>query len=178
MKNTGGQDGTFETDVAYRTAQSDWKYWNQPIQLFVPAGESRTWTSGELYFNIMTTATYRFEAIQKSFEVDIVSKKLSFGQAYTLGERFQLIIASLDFQQTYDYSSGGRTYSESAGEGRKWAIAKVWAKNISGSIESVPTKFELALVAGNKQYDYYTYYKSSNEYSGAMSNRVSFVKEK
>jgi len=153
VTNTGETDGVYESELSARTPESDWQSLN-PITIDVPADETVTVTeTTNSGYDYMTTLTYRLEKADMTASINIVSRQLPFGSIYESPNGVSMTAINIDFQDTYEWSSGSYDYEEEPADGNKWAFLRFRAENTSGQPEYLPFNSDIVLLAGNSQYD-------------------------
>lgn len=166
VANTGDADGTFETAVYVKTADTDFTEVGT-IELEIPAGGTATYESDTGTLRYITRATYRFEALDLEQEIQAVSRSLTFGESYRTPQDIVVTAHSIDLRDVYEYENyDGETATEEASSGSQWAFLEFEAANESGSSEFVPLEGDVSLIAGDTQYDSQYISKEDGKYEG------------
>ncbi|QLK25751.1 hypothetical protein HYG81_16980 [Natrinema zhouii] len=165
IANIGDGDGTFETTVYAKVADTDFGEVGT-IELDIPAGETKTYESDAGHINYLTTRTYRFEALDTEHEIQAVSRSLSWGESYENPQGVVTTAHSIELRDVYSYEGWDGTTTEEASSGMQWAFLEFEATNESGSKEWVPFEGDMNLLAGNSQYDYVYISKEQGAYKG------------
>lgn len=143
ITNTGGSDGTYDSAVTADPHQGTDR--TIPVELSIPAGETRTQTLTE---TIQTLSTVRYEIDQQRTEVAGKRRTEPVGTPVT----------SRDVRITVDsLSEEGETYQGYESENGKFIVGEITAQNVSGEsdMEYLPAylNFKLFDHQQNKQYE-------------------------
>lgn len=170
VENTGEADGTWTDTLLVKTGNSDWQEVGE-VEMEVPAGETKTWTSGEVSFDYQTMVTLGFQNAQKEVQIQVVAASLSYGESFTNPEDMKVTCTGVDLQQAYQYKDyNGDTATERAPDGKQWAFVNLRAENVGGSKEFTPLESDVSIVANNTQYDSQYINKEEGRYDGGEIN--------
>lgn len=153
VRNAGGQDATFRTRLSVRSDGGAWQQRDEPLELEIPAGETRTWESQPIAFDYLGDVDFRLEEFDETFGVTIVAKTLDWGRPYTTPADVGLILTGVDITDSFEWSTNGRDYVEEAPSGSAWGLLGVRAENNAGVATHAPRASRFFLVQDNTQYN-------------------------
>ncbi|NHN59066.1 MULTISPECIES: DUF4352 domain-containing protein [Halorussus] len=166
IENTGGASGVWADTVYAKQGDGQWQEIGV-IELEVPAGETKTWESNEVTVQYNGQITFRLERTAREFAVRYVSAVLPFGEPFTAANGIAFTVDKVSFMDSYTWSgSSGTQYTEEAPSGRKWAKVSVRAENKGNEQTYTPLSSDVALIAGNQQYDAAMLMTDENEFEG------------
>lgn len=153
VKNTGGTNGVWADTLYGKSGNSQWNEIGV-IELEVPAGETKTWTSSEVTASYTGLYTFRLEETGREVEIRRVSAVLPYGEVYTAANGMAVTVNRVEFFDSYTWTgSSGSQYEETAPAGKKWARVFITAENTGNEQMYTPLSSDVSLIAGNKQYD-------------------------
>lgn len=152
VENTGGADGVWAQTVMAKEPDGQWQ--SAPLELEVPAGETKTWESDTVTVNYTTQLLFRLDEADVEFSIRFVSATLGFGEEYVSPDGMAFTVDSIEFFDSYTWSgSSGNTYEEQAPAGKKWAKVYVVAENKGSEQAYSPFASDVSIIADNSQYD-------------------------
>lgn len=167
VKNVGGQTGTFETTIRSREGSGSWIE-SDPWQETIDPGQTVRLSSQSFSYDTLTSVDFEITAFNKQFSIQFVGAKQAWGESYTVGDKYSLTAIDVQFKNAYTYEYSGYEYTEKPSDGNKWAFVTFRARNVSNSPQRLPTKYGVALIAGNSQYDYSATGLSQGIYEGGQ----------
>jgi len=167
VKNTGEQDGVFRSPLSAKTPESGWVRSDEPIAVEVDAGETEVETlSDSLEYEYLTTATYRLDATADTSEIDIVGRRLVFGESYTNPDGVTLTTEYDTFKDEYSYQRDGEQLVHESSEGFKWLLVDFSAENEADEPADAPDKSDVVVIVDETQYGYVPYRREHHQYEG------------
>ena len=170
VKNTGDAEGTWTQTVSGKVGDEDWEKMGD-ISLDVPAGQTATWTSGEIKVNYQTVITYRLEEAAKEYSIQFVAADLGYGETYTSPDSMAMTATKVELKSYYEYKDySGATARQRADDGMQWAFVTFKAENKGSESQFTPLSTDLSVIAGNQQYDSEYTRKESGMFEGGEIN--------
>lgn len=150
VENVGEADGSWEDTLEARI-EDDAQ--TKDIALDVPAGETETWTSGEVSSPYQTVVRYRLQDAGEEFSIAYVAARLAYGESFTNPDDMEMAVRGVDFSQSYEWSSGDYEYTEESDDGMQYAWVDVRVENVGTQSNHTPFEGDITIIAGNRQYD-------------------------
>lgn len=165
IKNTGGQTGVFETIIRTRTGNDRWSE-SDPWRQEIAPGQTSRLESQDFSFNYLASLDVEIAAVNEQFSIQFVGATPDWGESHTLGDSIEMAAVDVEFQSEYTYSYSDREYTEEPSDGQQWAFLTFRAENVGNGPVRLPTKHDIALIAGNSQYEYEIASKDEGGYEG------------
>lgn len=190
-KNTGSESfrppstivftsGGTQYDLTYTSAYSESSFAQYSE---IQPGASRT---GWVVFEIPSSATKgsliaEFQTVTGSatgkWSVDLSDadkkildiEELSSGESASIGTEttsYSMSALSVEETQSYDYSIDEYSYTEEAGDGKKFILVTVQSENTGERTVSVPSTYGMSLISDGSQYDAGRYRDDDDAYEG------------
>lgn len=169
IQNTGGQAGDYEANLWASVADTDeWRSWNEWTWSSVPPGEESTIeASGPWGFEYLWELQIRLGEFDRTASLDVVTKQLAFGGTYTTPAGVQLTVQNVGLTEQYTYTDyDGETRPQDAPPEKQWAFVDLQAENTADTVSALPTKYDMVLLADNRQYEFATITDKEGEYEG------------
>lgn len=167
VKNTGEQDGVFRSPLSAKTSDSGWVRSEDPVAIEVEAGETEIETlSDSLEYEYLTTVTYRLDATADIAEIDIVGRRLIFGESYTNPDEVTLTAEYDTFTDEYTYRQNGDQKVHESSEGFKWLLVDFAAENEADEPADAPRISDVVVIVDETQYGYVPYRRENHQYEG------------
>lgn len=157
IQNSGEQASEYEAPLWVTVAGgNEWQEVGQWEWSTVEPGEKDTaGASGPWSFEYLYELEFRLGEFDQTTSLDVVTKQLSIGQEYTTPWDTQIVVQSIELTEQYTYEDhNGETRPKDAPDGKQWAFAELRAENTADKIAELPTKFDMLLLADNRQYEY------------------------
>lgn len=169
LRNTGGQPSDYEAPLWGRVAgNNEWQELNQWKWSTLEPGEKGTAeATGAWSFEYLYELEFRLGKFDQTTPLDVVTKQLSIGEAYTTPWDTQLVVQGIELTEQYTYEDySGETRPEDAPEGKQWAFVNLRAENTADKMAELPTRFDMLLLADNRQYEYEVIGNREGAYEG------------
>jgi hypothetical protein len=133
VRNVGSGRGTFTSGLSTRIDDGEWRALEGEVSMTLDAGEAGVWESPELTPRYLATVDYRLEAVDETWTIEVVPKRLSFSERYTTPDGLLLSILGGNFESTYPDEDG-----TAAPEGDVWAVLRIDVRNSSQGTRTTP----------------------------------------
>lgn len=166
IRNTGDKSGTFSEPIYYRVGDGDWQegsYWESEVD----GGETVTMESdGKISYVLVSSVEFRLGHSDKTTTIQFVSADLNWGESFTTPDGYSLTMGKPDLVDSYRYEDydGSIERKQPDGDGKQFAFLPVTAVNNSGQVEDSPYSGDMAIIAGNSQYDAEYLYEDPIDY--------------
>ena len=132
-----------------------------------PGEKNTAEANGSWSFDYLYELEFRLGKFDQTTPLDIVTKQLSIGEAYTTPWDTEFVVQDIELTEQYTYEDyDGETRPKDAPEGKQWAFVELQAENTADKMAELPTKFDMLLIADNRQYEFVTITDRDGEYEG------------
>lgn len=164
IRNTGGEDGRFVAPLYAGEAGSGTWLEIGTVEVDVPAGGTATWP-GEVTYETLGEVMFTLGDVEWS--VRIVGATRSFGESYTAPNDMRVTVSGVELAESYEWSSDGETFVETAPAGSRFAFVSLCAENVGDRTTSTPTPADVSVSVGTRQFDAQIALKADGEFDGA-----------
>ncbi|RMB08343.1 hypothetical protein ATH50_3558 [Haloplanus aerogenes] len=151
IRNLGSSNRTFESAVSMRTNDGPWKE-RGTLQLSIPAGETKAWTSPEFSPRYLGNVQFRLAAFSSQWTIEVRPKRLTFGNFYATPTGFYLNVLGGSFQSEYPSSSNSAATDQTAtptpmtpSDGDRWVVMRVEVRNRLENPQAAPPASDFVL---------------------------------
>ncbi len=114
----------------------------------ISPGKTTTWSTN-LTYPYVATVKYHIAALKKTFSIDIVGEKFSFGQTFLSPNEIAATVQDFTLTDHYRYEpSGGGSKDVEASDGQQWAFVTVKTQNKFRMKQTLPKGNQFHLLAG------------------------------
>lgn len=167
IRNSGDAEGTFSTTIYVTDLEANNRATVSDIEETIGPGESYTYESSLDSYPYITRLRFELEDGTELFEVQVLSRWLSFTELYESPNQVLATVTDVEFQDSYTWEgSSGRAYEEEPDAGNRWAFVYVYAENNSESTELLPTKGDFTVWVDDRQYDHSLIGTDEGQYEG------------
>ncbi|WP_123539110.1 COG1361 family protein [Halosimplex salinum] len=154
LENTGGQSGSFESEVEATVGTGDWEGTGATVAETVDPGE-RVTAQVELPANhYVEPASYRLADAEPVARTRFVAREIAIGEDHELPNGVVLSVGDVAIGGSYTYEGDdGETTADPPG-GDKWAVGTVRAENTSEEAARAPLVSDFAFYRGGEEYSY------------------------
>jgi hypothetical protein len=151
VQNTGDGAGTFTTTLETRVGDGEWQAAGE-IEMPLEAGETGEWHSPRFVPQYLTTLHYRLSAFEETWSIEVVPKRLDFGNYYSVPTGLYVNVLGGSFESTFPTPSNETATNGTATptpttptDGEQWLIVRVDVRNRLDEPVTAPPASEFVL---------------------------------
>lgn len=163
VRNRTDTKRVFRTTISARVDGGEWRKFRGEASFEVAPGKIKTWQSPRLRFRFLRTVTYRLDALDETWTVEVLPLELDYGLSYTSPVGLQTTVGQVTFRDEKPTGSGsGADGTENGtatatptappptaadGSGTKWAVVPVTVENPTERARPAPFPQEFTFLA-------------------------------
>jgi hypothetical protein len=168
VRNRTDTTRVFRSTISARVDGGEWRQFRGEASFEVAPGKIKTWQSPRLRFRFLRTVTYRIDALDETWTVEVLPLELEYGLSYTSPVGLEITVGQVTFRDEKPTGSASGTDDTRNGtdgtgnetttptappptaadrSGTKWAVVPVTVENPTERARPAPFPREFTFLA-------------------------------